>query len=391
MKENNDSNFTWNKILMSFWNKKSKENLKHHPNLFKRKESPHSRLYKAIKISFNSKEKQSKTIELITDLSFKGKQNSYNKEKSEELLENNDNLDEFDFNDDNISFNSNYAEYNMKLAYIQDLGKIEKKNTNQKKNLINKINIKKENTSYIFQLKNASKNNKITEINKRKINKDNIKNSKNINIIINQNLSNSTRNLTSNFTKFINKNNNKFSELYSFNKKVMINPKNINLINYSTINKSPTNVYKKGNFILSKPSLYKSKFKNLSIITKGNNTKSGLIKRIKISEYKPMYNEREKSDILYNNKDNNSKQIIKSKSNIFINPIKELKKMNNKEKIITIKKMKNLPYQYSVKNIFKNGNIYNISNNNMNPNIRQRLRNINKSASFKIYNSEINF
>ena len=222
----------------------------------------------------------------------------------------------------------------MKLAYIQDLGKIEKKNTNQKKNLINKINIKKENTSYIFQLKNASKNNKITEINKRKINKDNIKNSKNINIIINQNLSNSTRNLTSNFTKFINKNNNKFSELYSFNKKVMINPKNINLINYSTINKSPTNVYKKGNFILSKPSLYKSKFKNLSIITKGNNTKSGLIKRIKISEYKPMYNEREKSDILYNN----SKQIIKSKSNIFINPIKELKKMNNKEKIITIKK-----------------------------------------------------
>ena len=53
--------------------------------------------------------------------------------------------------------------------------------------------------------------------------------------------------------------------------------------------------------------------------------------------------------------------------------------------------MKNLPYQYSVKNIFKNGNIYNISNNNMNPNIRQRLRNINKSASFKIYNSEINF
>ena len=391
MKENNDSNFTWNKILMSFWNKKSKENLKHHLNLFKRKESPHSRLYKAIKISFNSKEKQSKTIELITDLSFKGKQNSYNKEKSEELLENNDNLDEFDFNDDDISFNSNYAEYNMKLAYIQDLGKIEKKNTNQKKNLINKINIKKENTSYIFQLKNASKNNKITEINKRKINKDNIKNSKNINIIINQNLSNSTRNLTSNFTKFINKNNNKFSELYSFNKKVMINPKNINLINYSTINKSPTHVYKKGNFILSKPSLYKSKFKNLSIITKGNNTKSGLIKRIKISEYKPMYNEREKSDILYNNKDNNSKQIIKSKSNIFINPIKELKKMNNKEKIITIKKMKNLPYQYSVKNIFKNGNIYNISNNNMNPNIRQRLRNINKSASFKIYNSEINF
>ena len=111
MKENNDSNFTWNKKLISLRNKKSKEDIKQHSNLFKRKESPHSRLFKAIKSSFNSKEKLRKTIELKTDLSLEGSQNSYHKDKNEELLDINDNLDEFDFNDDNISFNSNYAQY----------------------------------------------------------------------------------------------------------------------------------------------------------------------------------------------------------------------------------------------------------------------------------------
>jgi len=392
MKENNDSNFTWNKKLMSLRSKKPKEDIKQHPNFFKRKESPHSRLFKAIKASFNSKEKISKTIEFKTDLFIEGNQNSYHKEKNEELLDINDNLDEFDLNDENISFNSNYAQYNMKLANIQDLGKIDKKNINQKKNLINKINIKKDHKSYEFQLKNSNKNYNITENNKRKINKDNIKNNQNINIIINQNLSNSTRNIANNFSKFINKNNNELSEFNSFNKKIMINPKNINLKNYKIINKSPTNIYKKGDLFLSKPSIYKSKFKNLSLITQGNYTKNGLIKKIKISKYKPMHNAKQKSDILYNKKDNESKHIIKSISNIFFNPIKIPNDMNNNEKIINIKKrIKKLPYQYSVNNILKNNNVFNFPNDIRNPNLGQRSRNIHKSASYKIDNNEINF
>ena len=393
MKENNDSNFTWNKKLMFFWYKKSKEDIKQHHNLFKRKESPHSRLFKAIKASFNNKEKLKNTIELKAGLYYDGNQNSHYRGKSEKLLEINDNLDESDFNNDsdNNSFNSNCAQYNMKLSNIQDLCKVDEKKTNQKNNLINKINIKKEYQSYMLQLKNSSKNYKIIENNKRKIKKDNIENSQNINIIINQNLSNSTRNITKNFTKVINKNSVGLNELHSFNKKIIINPKNINLKNYKIINKSPVNTYKKGAFILSKPCLYKSRFKNLSNITKGNYTKIGLIKRIKISEYKPMYNTKQKSDILYINRDNKSKQMIKNKSNIFFNPIKELKDMSNAENNITIEENRKLPYQYSFNNIFINSNIYNIPKYIRTSNLEKKLRTMNKSDSFNIDNNEINY
>ena len=240
-------------------------------------------------------------------------------------------------------------------------------------------------------MENTSKSYNLTQNNKRKINKNNLKNSKNINIIINQNLSNSTGNIANNFKKVINKNNNGLNGLNSYNKKVMINPKNINLKYYKIINKSPTNTHKKGGFILSKPCLYKSRFKNLSIITQGKNTKSGLIKRIKFSEYKPIYNTKQKSDILYNNKDNKSKQMFNSKSNIFFNPIKELKDMSNTKNIITVEEKRKLPYKYSFNNIYKNSVIYNIPNNFKILNLIKRLRILDKSDSFNISNNEINF
>ena len=381
MKENNDSNFTWNKKLNVFWKKKSKEDRRQNPNIFKRKESPQQRLYRSIKKSFNSKEKIRKAMELKADLSFIKKQNS--KVKSEELLEVSNNLDENDFNDDeNISFNSNYAQFNMNLADIENSCNIDEKNTNQKKNLIKKINTQKQHKIYEFQSRNTRKNYNITEYNKRKINNDNKKNFKNIKIIINQNMSNSSRNITNNFTKVINTSNN---ELNSFNKKGI---KKISLMDYKTINRNPTNIYKKSSIFLLKPSLYKSRVKNLSINTQGNDTKSELIKRIKVSEYKPMYNLKQKFEILYSNKDNNSNQIIKSQR--YFNSFNELKDMNNNEKIIAIKKRKNFPYHNSYNNILKNINIYNISNNIRNPNLVKSFRNLNKSASFKNDNNEKN-
>jgi hypothetical protein len=276
------------------------------------------------------------------------------------------------------------------------LDKIDKKNTNQKKNLINKINSKKEHKPYEFQIKNASKSCNRIENNKRKINKNNVKNRKNINIIINQNLNNSTRNLSNNFTENIKENSNKLNELNSSNKKTLINPKNEKFMKYRIINKSPINSYKKGDIILSNPSIYKSIFKNLSIIKQIDNTKNDLIKRFKISEYKPMFNTQPNSDILYNNKynnkNNNSKKTIKSTSNTFFNPIKDLKDMNNNKKIITTKKKKESRYQFTAYNIFKHKYKYNISNEITELNLGQRLL-TNKYNSTLLNNhiNEINF
>jgi hypothetical protein len=304
MKENNDSNFTWNKKLIFFWKKNSKEDKNQYHNLLRRKESPQKRLFKAIKEALNNEEKIRKKIKSKTDLFFEEKNNSHYKKKNEQLLDINNKLDESDYSKENYSFNSRCAQYKMELSNFQDLNKNDEIITKQKKNLVNKINIKKDIISYDFHYKNISKNNNQTGNNKIKINQYN---NKNFNNIINQKLSNSTRNLTNNFTNIIKKNNNKLSEINSFNKKVM--PKSINYMNYKLINQSPSNVYKKGEFVLFKNKLYKSRFGKLSFNSQGNDSKIDLTKKITFFEYKPFYNTKEKSYILYNNKDNNSRQI----------------------------------------------------------------------------------
>ena len=93
MRENNDSNFTWNKKLILFWNKKTKEDKNQYHNFLRRKESSHSRLFKAIKASFNSKEKIRKNIKLKTDLFFEEKSNSLHRKRSENLFDINNKLD----------------------------------------------------------------------------------------------------------------------------------------------------------------------------------------------------------------------------------------------------------------------------------------------------------
>ena len=142
MKEINDSNFTWNKKLIFFWNKNLKEDKKQYHNLLRRKESSRSRLLKSIKASFNIEEKNRYKLKIQKDLSPEERNNSYNKKRSEQLLDIKNKLDESDYSSlDNISFNSNYALYNLKLSIFQEEDKTEKKNYNHKKNTINKINI----------------------------------------------------------------------------------------------------------------------------------------------------------------------------------------------------------------------------------------------------------
>jgi len=141
MREINDSNFTWNKKLMFFWNKKSKEDKNQYHNLSRRKESSHSRLFKAIKAAFNSKEKIRKRRALKTDTFFDKNNNSLHRKISVQLFDINNKLDESDYSKDDISFNSICAQYNMILSIFQGLDKIVEKNSNQKKNSINKINI----------------------------------------------------------------------------------------------------------------------------------------------------------------------------------------------------------------------------------------------------------
>ena len=202
-------------------------------------------------------------------------------------------------------------------------------------------------------------------------------------------MSNSINNISHNFTQIIKRKNNNLTELKSINKKIKINPKSINFMKYKIINKSPTNPkIKKGDLVLPKPNLYKSIFNNNQL----KNCKSGLIKRIKISEYKPFYNEKEKSDILYNNKNNNSKHIKGSRNYSLFNINKELKKnLSNSENVIIIEKKKKLPYQYSLNNINRSNNIYNISNDIMNPNLGQSIKTMHKSGSFNVDNNEIKF
>jgi len=393
MKENNDSNFTWNKKLLFFWNKSPKED-KRHPNFYKRKASPHSRLFKAIKSSFNSREKRKKTIEIKRDLSFEGNQNSYYRDKSDNLLEISNNFDESEFNiyNDNSSFDSNNAQFNMKLADFQSLGKIEENNSKPKKNILNRININKEDKSIEFQSINPSKNYP-KEINKRKFNKDNIKNNKNINIIINQNVSSPNRIITNNLTEVNKRSNNILSELNSYNKIEMVTPNNTNFIEINkNINKSPTNfLLKKGRFILTKPSIYKSIFNNMPNNNQGRDFKISLMKKIKCSEYKPIYSRREKSDILCNNVDNSSNQKTIAQNSSFFNENKELKNLRKSENIISIEKMQKSPYQHSINNIYNNTNIYNISNDFMNSYAGQKLKTIHLSNSFKSDNNELNF
>ena len=116
----------------------------------RRKESSHSRLFKAIKESFNSKEKIRKKIKLKTNLFFEENSNSLHRKRSEQLLGINNKLDESNYSKDNISFNSNCAQYNMNLSIFQGLKKNAEKNCNLKKNSIDKINIKKKLHHAIF-------------------------------------------------------------------------------------------------------------------------------------------------------------------------------------------------------------------------------------------------
>jgi len=379
---------TWNKKLILFWNKKSKEDKNQYHNLLRKKESSHSRLFKAIKSAFNSKGKIRKKIKLKSDLFFEKNNNSFHKERSEQILDINNKLDECDYSKNNISFNSNCSQYNMKLSIIQVLDKINEKNYSHQKNSKNKINIKKEIASYDFQCNNIRKNYNLKENNKRKINQDNIKKNKNLNIIINQNLNNSSRNITNNFSNIIN-NNNKLSEVNSFNKNIMI--KKMDNIKIKFINKRTRNSFKKGKFFLYKPNLYKSKINKLSFYSKVNDSISGLIKNMKFSEYKPIYNSKEKFDILYNNKNNNSRQIKISKSYNLFNLNKGLNNMNNSVNIINKIRREKFHYKYNSNNIFKNNNIYNISENMRNSNTRERDGYLYKSVLSKIDNNRINF
>ena len=210
--------------------------------------------------------------------------------------------------------------------------------------------------------------------------------------MINQNLNNSTRNIIHLSTNIIN-NNNQLSEVNSFNQNIMT--KKMNYLKYKSINKSLANDYNIGKFILYKPKLYKSKFKELSFCSQRNDFKSDMIKKMKVSEYKPIYNRKEKLDILYSIKDkdkyNNSKHLKNSQSYEFYNLNKGLNNMSNSVNIINNKRRKGLNYKYSTNNIFKNSNIYNISENIRNSNSRERERYLYKSVLFKIDNNEINF
>ena len=159
--------------------------------------------------------------------------------------------------------------------------------------------------------------------------------------------------------------------------------KKMNYIKGKFINNTLSNSYKKGEFNLNRPSLFKSKFKKLLFCSQGKDSKIDLIKNMKVSEYKPIYNNKEKIDILYNSKDNNSRKINKSQCIGLFNLNKGLNNMNNSVNIINKIRREDLHYKYNDNNIFKYNNIYNISENMGNSNSRERDGNLYKSVLFK--------
>ena len=157
-----DMNFSFN-IKKSIIPKKNSKDIKlnkdKYINLFKRKESPHKRLFKEIQISLEKKEKNSKSIDEKDDINNKPKFGQKNMFSIKKINKNNElqqggisdnatqnsKLDTFRYSNCSktiLSYNSLVAQYNMDVFEFEDENKLLEQNSIIINNIKNKKNKK---------------------------------------------------------------------------------------------------------------------------------------------------------------------------------------------------------------------------------------------------------
>ena len=135
--EKNDLNFSWNKkLFFRIMNSKKEISQEKYINLLKRKESPQTRLYRIIQKSLEKNENSKKRIKGSFD-----NENQNNRGASEDEVKFESRykeLDTTDISNEELSYNSLMAHYNMNIMKFQDENKIFKE-LNSKKNNSYKI------------------------------------------------------------------------------------------------------------------------------------------------------------------------------------------------------------------------------------------------------------
>ena len=159
--EKNDLNFSWNKkLFFRIMNSKKEISQEKYINLLKRKESPQTRLYRIIQKSLEKNENSKKRIKGSFD-----NENQNNRGASEDEVKFESRykeLDTTDISNEELSYNSLMAHYNMNIMKFQDENKIfkelnSKKNNSYKiKDIPYNINKKKEKEKIENKINNKS-------------------------------------------------------------------------------------------------------------------------------------------------------------------------------------------------------------------------------------------
>ena len=391
-------------------------------NLFKRKESPHQRLFRAIQHSLEKEKNSEKSrninnnikIEHKINYSFQKKRNdNSHREIKEDSTKNSklDNLENSNNSKNLFSGNSLLAHYNMNVNEFQDEEKLFQENislinsirnksiksysSRKNRNIIYTNDLSKKNielNSYNLQSKNIIKSNlnKVFLLNKRnKIEKlDTIEKKFNISIdldksfLINSNL-NEIKNIRS-YSEKIKESLNKKKLLTNKEIKRQIYCKNIydNILNKIKVYIDSLRYINKNN-INKKKDMYNLEIKN----NNNNNNKINNDSKIKIDFNEDNFSFKN-MNIINNLKANNFKintEIFHNRNNTInfnsINNNEQIKKKIYINNNIKRKEIKSNNLNFNIEDFLKNKNIVNSDNNIniiINNNINSNINNVNK-------------
>ena len=357
--EKNDLNFSWNKkVFYNIKNSKNEISQEKYINLLKRKESPQTRLYRIIQKSLEKNENSKKRIKGSFDI-----ENRNDRGASEDAVKFESRYKELDttnISNDELSYNSLMAHYNMNIMKFQDENKIfEELNSKNKKNNSNKI----KDIPYDINKEKEKIENKIN--NKSCHSYDKIYNKEEKNIFkkqFNNNINNNNIDINTNHLRL-----NSYNYFIPHSEE----KKNMGLIRFSKIIKNNNlDSSKMKQINIKRRNVYN--FNNIKIQNKANKERS-------IDLYNKLSINKDKNDFSFKNMN-----IINSNSyvNMNRNINSELEENNQKGIYSNIIKNKNLIYnKIKVNNAIKRAKI---NSDNINLNISKFLNNKNRNSKKKI-------
>ena len=357
--EKNDLNFSWNKkVFYNIKNSKNEISQEKYINLLKRKESPQTRLYRIIQKSLEKNENSKKRIKGSFDI-----ENRNDRGASEDAVKFESRYKELDttnISNDELSYNSLMAHYNMNIMKFQDENKIfEELNSKNKKINSNKI----KDIPYDINKEKEKIENKIN--NKSCHSYDKIYNKEEKNIFkkqFNNNINNNNIDINTNHLRL-----NSYNYFIPHSEK----KKNMGLIRFSKIIKNNNlDSSKMKQINIKRRNVYN--FNNIKIQNKANKERS-------IDLYNKLSINKDKNDFSFKNMN-----IINSNSyvNMNRNINSELEENNQKGIYSNIIKNKNLIYnKIKVNNAIRRAKI---NSDNINLNISKFLNNKNRNSKKKI-------